>query len=68
MRLENLLRGMTIPGNVPNKRNNTNTKYFSKDEKALFLIQNYVGEIVNLNKDIARTKGSVNINNSQDIG
>ena len=67
MRLENLLRGMTIPGNVPNKRKNTMTKHLSKDEKALFVIQNLVGEIVRLNKVIARAKVSVDINNRRQM-
>ena len=68
MRLENLLRGMAIPGNVPNKRKDTTTKHLTKDEKALFVIQNLVGEIIRLNKVIARAKGSVDINNSRDMG
>ena len=59
---------MTIPGNVPNKRKNTMTKHLTKDEKALFVIQNLVGEIVRLNKVIARAKVSVDINNSRDMG
>ena len=59
---------MTIPGNVPNKRKNTMTKHLTKDEKALFEIQNLVGEIVRLNKVIARAKVSVDINNSRDMG
>ena len=48
-----------IPGNVPNKRKNTMTKQLTKDEKALFVIQNLVGEIVRLNKVNTRLKGSV---------
>ena len=68
MRLENLLRGMTSPGNVPDKRKNTTAKHLTKDEKALFVIQNLVGEIVKLNKVIARAKGSVDINISRDTG
>ena len=59
---------MTIPGNVPNKRKNTMTKHLTKDEKALLVIQNHVGEIVRLNKVIARAKGSVDINNSRNMG
>ena len=57
MRLENLLRGMTIPGTVPSSRRKTMTKHFTIDEKSLFVIQNLVGEIVRLNKLNARIKG-----------
>ena len=59
MRLENLLRGMTIPGKVSNSRRKNVTKQLSKDEKALFVVQNLIGEIVRLNKLRAREKGCV---------
>ena len=57
MRLKNLLCGMTVPGKVPDSRRKTVSKHFTNDERALFVIQNLVGEIVRLNKLIARQKG-----------
>ena len=48
MRLENLLRGMTVPGAVPQKRKENMRKQLTQDEKTLFVIQNLVGEIVRL--------------------
>ena len=59
MRLENLLRGMTIPGKISNSRRKKITKQLSKDERTLFVVQNLIGEIVRLNKLRAREKGSV---------
>ena len=50
MRLENILSGFTVPGKVSNSRRSNMTKDLTKDEKALFVIQNLVGEIVRLNK------------------
>ena len=44
------------------------TKQLTKDEKALFVIQNLVGEIVRLNKVIARAKGSIDNDNCRDLG
>ena len=57
MRLENILRGMTIPGMVSQHRQENISKQLLPEEKALFLIQNLVGEIVRLHKLMAAMKG-----------
>ena len=57
MILENLLKGMTIPGVVPENRLDNQTKQLSVDEKALFIIQNLIGEISRLQKLLAKRKG-----------
>ena len=57
MRLENLLRGMTLPGAVPHKRKENIRKQLSQDEKTVFVVQNLVGEIVRLEKQLQRSKG-----------
>ena len=56
MRLENILRGMVIPGTVPHQRKENMTKQLSSEDKSLFLIQNLVGEIVRLHKILGRMK------------
>ena len=57
MRLENVLRGMTIPGVVPQERRKNITKQLSSDQKSLFVVQNLVGEIVRLDKLVQRIQG-----------
>ena len=57
MRLENLLRGMMIPGEIPDERRTNMTTQLTAEQKSLFVIQNLVGEIVRLNKVIGRIKG-----------
>ena len=57
MRLENILRGMIIPGTVPHSREENMSKQLSCEEKALFLIQNLVGKIVRVHKLLGRLKG-----------
>ena len=57
MRLENLLRGMMIPGEIPDERRTNMTTQLTAEQKSLFLIQNLVDEIVRLNKVIGRMKG-----------
>ena len=57
MRLENLLRGMTLPGAVSLERKQNPRKQLTTDEKTVFVIQNLVGEIVRLEKLLQRLKG-----------
>ena len=57
MRLENILRGMTIPGVVPQQRQENQSKQLPSEEKALFCIQNLVGEIVRLQKLLCKMRG-----------
>ena len=57
MRVENLLRGMTIPGTIPESRKKNMTKHLNKDERSLFVVQNLLGEIIRLKKLNARNKG-----------
>ena len=57
MILENLLRGMTVPGRVPKDRIDDMTKQLSMDQKSIFIIQNLVGEIVRLHKLLAKKMG-----------
>ena len=57
MQLENLLTGFTIPGVVPTNRMENMNKQLSTDQKALFVIQNLISEIVRLNKLLAKVKG-----------
>ena len=57
MRLENILRGLTIPGVVPQDREHNFSKQLTEDHKLLFVIQNLVGEIVRLEKLVQRIKG-----------
>ena len=57
MLLESLLRGMTIPGKVPQKRTENMGKQLSSEEKSLFIIQNLIGEIVRLQKKLFKMKG-----------
>ena len=57
MRLENLLTGFTVPGVVPTNRMENMNKQLSTDQKALFVIQNLIPEIVRLNKLLAKVKG-----------
>ena len=57
MRLENIFRGMTIPGVVPLERKENTTKQLSSDQKSLFVVQNLVGEIVRLDKLVQRIQG-----------
>ena len=57
MRLENILRGLTIPGVVPQDRELNFSKKLTEDHKLLFVIQNLVGEIVRLEKLVQRIKG-----------
>ena len=56
MRLENILRGMTIPGVVPQHRQENVLNQLPSEDKALFLIQNLVGEIVRLHKLLCKMK------------
>ena len=56
MRLENLLTGFTVPGVVPKNRMENKNKQLSTDQKALFVIQNLISEIVRLNKLLAKDK------------
>ena len=42
MRLENLLRGMIVPGAVSLERKENPRKQMTRDEKAVFVIQNLV--------------------------
>ena len=57
MRLENLLRGMMIPGEIPDEHRTNMTTQLTAEQKSLFVIQNLVGEIVRLNNVIGRIKG-----------
>ena len=57
MILENLLRGMTVPGRVPRDRIDNMTKQLSMDQQSIFIIQNLVGEIVRLRKLLAKKYG-----------
>ena len=57
MRLDIILRGMLAPRKLPISRTNNMSKHLKDDQKALFIIQHLVGEIVRLNKLIARQKG-----------
>ena len=57
MRLENILRGMAIPGVVPQEHRENKTKQLSRDQKPLFVVQNLVGEIVRLDKLVQRIQG-----------
>ena len=57
MRLENILRGMTIPGVVPQDRRENMTKQLTRDQRSLFVVQNLVGEIVRLQKLVLRKEG-----------
>ena len=57
MRLENILRGMTIPGVVTQERRENITKQLSSDQKSFFVVQNLVGEIVRLDKLVQRIQG-----------
>ena len=50
MQLENLLTGFTVPGVDPTNRMKNMNKQLSKDQKALFIIQNLISEIVRLKK------------------
>ena len=57
MRLENILRGMTIAGVVSQHHQDKISKQLLPEEKDLFLIHNRVGEIVRLYKLMAAMKG-----------
>ena len=57
MRLENILRGMTIPGVLSQHRQNNMSNQLLPEEKTLFFIQNLVGEIVRLHKLMSAMKG-----------
>ena len=57
MRLESLLSGLTIPGAVPADRVENFDKQLSTHQKALFVIQNLISEIVRLNKCLAKVNG-----------
>ena len=57
MRLENILRGMTVPGVIPQERRKNITKQLSNDEKSLIVLHNLVGEIVRLDKLVQRIQG-----------
>ena len=56
MILENLLRGMTVPGRVPKDRIDDMREQLSMEQKSIFIIQNLVGEIVRLHKLLAKKK------------
>ena len=58
MILENLLRGMPVPGRVPRDRIDNLTKQLSMDQQSIFIIQNLVGEIVRLHKLLAKKNRS----------
>ena len=57
MLLENLLKGMTIPGVVPEERRGSMSKQMSCDLKTLYVTQTLIGEIVRLQKLIGKIKG-----------
>ena len=51
------MTGFTVPGVVPTNRMENMNKQLSKDQKALFIIQNLISEIVRLKKKMAKVKG-----------
>ena len=51
------MTGFTVPGVVPTNRMENKNKQLSTDQKALFIIQNLISEIVRLNKLLAKVKG-----------
>ena len=57
MRLEYILRGMTIPGVLTQHRQKNMSKQLLPEEKTLFFIQNLIGEIVRLHKLMSEMKG-----------
>ena len=57
MLLENLLRGMTIPGEVPQDRSENMRKQLLSEEKSLFVTKNLIGEIVRFQKKLVEIKG-----------
>ena len=46
MRFKNILRGLTIVGVIPQERQKNQSKQLRSEERALFCIENLVGEIV----------------------
>ena len=55
---ENLMHGMTIPGKVSVCRQSKISKHITEEEeKALFIIRNFTGDNLRLNKDISRGQG-----------
>ena len=55
--MDNILKGMIIPGTVPHWRKDNLAKQLSSEDMSLFKIQNLVGEIVRLHKVLGKMKG-----------
>ena len=55
--LENLLKGLTVPGEMPQDRRDYMTKQMSTYHKSSFIMKKLIAEIVRLHKLQTKTNG-----------